>query len=98
MKVQFDFPDDVEIDLITDDHENVTGLVLTPTFRKRNGSATVVTGLCKTEAGVSVDTFELSVSGVSGALTKRAPIGKVVPAVDLSSEDSTDDEKQSEDE
>lgn len=95
MKIHFDFSADAEVDVITDDNDNVTGFVLTPAFRKATGSAVVITGSCRTEKGVQVDSFELSVSGTSGALTKRAPTGKVVPAIDVG---AAVDSTQSEDE
>lgn len=82
MKIRLEIGPDAEVAVEKDADDAVVAVVVTPTFVKKTGTATVIAGVASTEKGKVLDRFVMTVSGGTGKVAKVAAAETVVPAVD----------------
>lgn len=86
MKIVFRVPADGGVQITSDDKDNVVQFDVTPEFRKKNGTAVVLTVECYSAADKLLDEFELTVSGQTGKVARGVRAGAVKPAVDCAAD------------
>lgn len=100
MKIRIQVSPETEVVLEKDTDGNVTGLVFSPLFTQRKGVAVLLYGNTASDNGTHLESFSLTVSGVTGKLTKKMR-NRIAAFADLTPEqradidlDASDDETE----
>lgn len=82
MKIKLELGPDVDVKVETDEDGNPIGITLSPVFTKRNGQVVLAFVAATTDGGKQLDRFALTVSGVTGKVSKSDRTEIVKAAVD----------------